>query len=261
MSELTGHVKQLEKVVEALKKVDKAPSSEGDVLNLLTAALSALDGLEVSLARQAVVDRQALAREAVEQQVATRRQDLEHAARAAGLTYRRLSKSDKVAAFGVDYSNRKVKLTVGSEELMSFEETSGSKVLERIVAERDRLNAGLLPREQFFRVLKSAFAMARADGKVSDGKAKIRDLFPYIAVARQLTSDAFRKRPSAKAYVDYSMAMLAYELSRFGEHEQGWACGGERISNQGPAMATQHEAVMLPDTAGNPVQVLWVWIA
>ena len=94
MSELTGHVKQLEKVVEALKKVDKATSSEGDVLNLLTAALSALDGLDVPLARQAVVDLQALAREAVEQQVATRRQDLEHAARAAGLTYRKRGQAD-----------------------------------------------------------------------------------------------------------------------------------------------------------------------
>ena len=261
MSELTGHVKQLEKVVAALKKADKAPSSDGDTLNLLTGALSALDGLDVPLARRAVVDRQAHVRDSLEQQVAVRRQDLERGARAAGLPYRRLSKSDKVAAFGVDYSNRKVKLTVGSEELLSFEETSGSKVLERIVAEQGRLNAAMLPREQFFRVLKAAFALARADGKVSDGKAKIRELFPYIAVARQLTSDAFRKKPSAKSYVDYSMAMLAYELSRFGEHEQGWACGGERISNQGPAMATQHEAVVLPDTGGNPVQVLWVWIA
>ena len=261
MSELTDHLKQLEKVVEALRKADKASSSDGDTLNLLTGALSALDGLDISLARQAVVGQQALAREAQEQQVAARRQDLEHGARAAGLPYRRLSKSDKVAAFGVDYSNRKVKLTVGSEELTSFEEASGSKVLERIVAELQRLNAALLPREQFFRVLKAAISMVRADGKTSDGKVKIREFFPYIAVARQLSSDTFRKKPSAKSYVDYSMAMFAYELSRFGEHEQGWTCGDERIFNQGPAMSTQHEAVMLPDTTGNPVQVLWVWIA
>lgn len=261
MSELTGFVKQLEKVVDALKKADKAPPSEGDTLHLLSSALSALDGLDILVARQSVLDRQALVREALEQQVAARRQDLEHAARAAGLPFRRLSASDKVGAFGVEYSNRKVKLTVGSEELISFEETSGSKVLERVVAERDRLNAALLPREKFFKVLKAAFAMARTDGKISDGKAKIRELFPYIAVARQLTSDAFRKKPSAKAYVDYSLAMLAFELSKFGEHDQGWACGGERISNQGPAMSTQHEAVVLPDATGNPVQVLWVWIA
>jgi hypothetical protein len=103
--------------------------------------------------------------------------------------------------------------------------------------------------------------MARADGKMSDNKVKIRDLFSFIAVARQLTSEAFRKRPSAKSYVDYTIAMLAYELNRFGEHEQGWACGSERIFNQGPAMSNQSEAVMLPDTTGNPVQVFWVWIA
>lgn len=261
MSELTGHLKQLEKLVDALKKADKAPASQTETLQLLSGALSDIDGLDLARTRQLILDRQAVVREALEQQVAARRQELEHAAREAGLPYRRLSASDRVGPFGVDYSSRKVKLNVGSEELIAFEETSGQKVLERIVAEQDRLNAALLPREKFFKVLKTAFAMARADGKIADGKAKIKELFPYIAVARQLTSDAFRKKPSAKSYVDYSLAMLAYELSKFGESEQGWACGGERLSNQGPAMSTQHEAVVLPDATGNPVQVLWVWIA
>lgn len=261
MSELTGHVKSFEKAVDALKKADKAPATDGDALNLLSSALSALDGLDLAHARQAILDRQTVVREALEQQLATRRQDLEHAAREAGLTFRRLSASDRVGPFGVDYSSRKVKLSVGSEELTAFEEISGSKVLERIVAEQDRLTAALLPRDKFFKVLKTAIAMARADGKVAEGKTKIKELFPYIAVARQLTSDAFRKKPSAKSYVDYSLAMLAYELSKFGEGEEGWACGDERLSNQGPSMSTQHEAVVLPDATGNPVQVLWVWIS
>jgi hypothetical protein len=261
MSELTGHVKQLEKLVDALKKADKVSASESDTLGLLASALSSLDGFDVSRARQAILERQTLVREALEQQISARRQELEQAARAAGLPFRRLSASDRVGSFSVDYSSRKVKLSVGSEELVTFDETSGSKVLERIVAEQDRLNALLIPRERFFKVLKTAFAMARADGKVSDGKAKIKELFPYIAVARQLTSDAFRKKPSAKSYLDYSLAMLAYELSKFGDSEQGWACGSERLSNQGPAMSTQQEAVVLPDATGNPVQVLWVWIA
>lgn len=261
MSELTGYVKQIEKLADALKKAEKATASESEAVSLLAGALSALDGLDVTRARQAIVERQTLVRESLEQQVAARRQELEHAARAAGLPFRRLSASDRVGSFSVDYSSRKVKLSIGSEELVTLDETSGSKVLERIVAEQDRLNASLIPRERFFKVLKTAFAMARADGKVSDGKVKIKELFPYIAVARQLTSDAFRKKPSAKSYLDYSLAMLAYELSKFGDSDQGWACGSERLSNQGPAMSTQHEAVVLPDATGNPVQVLWVWIA
>lgn len=261
MSELTGHIKQFEKLVETLKKVDRAAAGDGDAFTLIDGALSALGALDLQPAKQVVLDRQSSFRQAVEQQLSNRRQDLENSAREAGLTYRRSSKSDRVSVFGVDYSNRKVKLTIGSEELTSFEEINGSKVVQRITAELARLNDSLLSRDQFFKVMKASFALARSDGKVSDGKAKIRELFPYIAVSRQLTSDAFRRKPSAKSYVDYSLAMFAYELSRFGEHEQGWAYGGERIFNQGPAMSTQHEAVVLPDAIGNPVQVLWVWIA
>ena len=261
MSELTDHIKRLEKLVDALKRVDKAAPDEGETLSLIDGALSALGSLEVQLINQSVLNLQAVVGNAVEKLLAERRQDLEHSARAASLPYRRLSKSDRVALFEVNYSNKKVKLTLGSEELTSFEEISGSKILQRINVELERLDASLLPRAQFFRVLKTSINLARSHGKVSEGKVKIRDLFPYIAAARQVTSDAFCKRPSAKSYVEYSLAMLAFELSRFGEHDQGWACDGERICNQGPAMSTQHEALMLPDTLGNPVQVLWVWIA
>lgn len=261
MSQLIGHIKQFQKLVNAFKKADKAQGSEDDELKLLAGALNALDALDVAQARQGVVDRQILLNEVIKNQLAARRQELENAARASGVSFRRLSTSDRVGPFGVEYSNRKVRLSIGSEELIAFDEISGSKVFQRIVAEQNRLNSALLPREKFFEVMKKAFAMARIDGKVSDGKTKIRDLFPYIAAARQLTSDAFRKKPSAKSYIDYSLAMLAYELSKFGEHEQGWAYGAERLSNQGPSMSTQQEAVVLPDSIGNPVQVLWVWIA
>jgi len=261
MSDLSAHIKQLEKMVDALKKADKAPLSEGDALSMLATALSSFDRFEVSQVRQAILARQTSVQEALEREVASRRHDLEQAARVAGLSVRRFSDYDKIDAFGVHYKGRKVKLKIGNEELIDFEETSGSKLFQRIVAERDQLNRMLLPREKFFGVMKTALAMARAEGKVVDGKVKIRELFPYIASARQLASESFRKRPSAKSFVDYTLAMIAFELSKFGDNEQGWACSGERLYNQGPSMANQHEAVVLPDASGNPVQVLWVWIA
>ena len=174
MSELTGHLKQLEKLVDALKKADKAPASQTETLQLLSGALSDIDGLDLARTRQLILDRQAVVREALEQQVAARRQELEHAAREAGLPYRRLSASDRVGPFGVDYSSRKVKLNVGSEELVAFEETSGPKVLERIVAEQDRLNAALLPREKFFKVRISAIVDARFSLIVDGQTASIR---------------------------------------------------------------------------------------
>jgi len=261
MPELQVHIKQFEKVGNALKAADKSQSADGETLHLLEAALNALRGVEVERVRQTVLGLQDSIRAAIDEQLASRRQEVENGARLAGLPYRRLVSADKVGVFLVEYPGREVRLSVGSEKLVSFEEPSGAKVIQRIVVETARLNAALLPREQFFGVFKAALAVARFDGKVSEGKVKIKDLFPYIAAARQLTSAEFRKKPSSKSYVDYTLAMLGYELSRFGDHDEGWACGGERIFNQGPSMSTQQEAVMLPDTTGNPVQVLWVSVA
>ncbi len=261
MAELKDHVKQFEKAVEALRKADKASGSEAERLALIEAARAALGTVDLSATQQFLSDAEGEMRRRVQEQLSQRRQGLDTKARELGLVHRRLSDVDKVGAFTLKYSNRKVRIFVGDEELTSFEEVDGTKVVERVVEETVRLDAMLLPRDRFFRVLKTAIAAAKVNGKVSEGRIKVRDLFPYVAATRQLASDSFRKKPSAKSFIDYSLAMLAYELHRFGASDQGWTCGTERLANQGPAMATQHEALVLPDASGNPVQVLWLWVA
>lgn len=263
MSEFKSDLKLLEQAVAALRKADKASTADDERLGLVRSAKSALEEIDLNAAKGRLKSLEDELRGRVEARLASRRQDLEAKAREVGLQYRRLSSKDKVGVFELAYANYKVQLFVGSERLMTIEEVDGTRIAERVVDEQRRLDEMLLPRDRFFRVLKSAMAMARVDGKAAaDGKVKVRELFPYVAAARQLASDSFRKRPSAKAYVDYSVAMLAYELHKFGAHkEQGWTCDGERLSNQGPAMSTQQEAISLPDSAGNPVQVLWLWIA
>ena len=99
-------------------------------------------------------------------------------------------------------------------------------------------------------------------GKVQSGKTKVHDLFTYLVLTRQLVqSDVFRKKPIQKNFTEYSKAMMAFEFFKFGDHQDGWTFGSERLCNQGPNMATQSEALVLPDTGGSTTQILWLWVA
>jgi hypothetical protein len=261
MAELKDCIKQIDKLSRALKAADKldgAGIAEFDALEKALAACKTFDRSSIESLLSRKLDE---LRRSVDASLESRRQALEHAAVGGELAFRRLGSYDRVGPFKIEYSKRTVTISIGSEALTSVEEIDGQKLFEKIASEAALLNALVLPRESFFRVVKVAFAAAKADGRLSDGKAKVRELFPYIVVARQLASDSFKKKPNAKQFADYSLAEFAFELHKFGEHAQGWICAGERLCNQGPNMATQREAVVLPDAGGNTVQLLWLWTA
>ena len=154
MSELKDHVKLFEKAAEALKKVVKPLPEASEELPLIEAALATLQRVDRAGAVHDLRAREIVVRAEFDAKFAARRQDLETKARQAGLSYRRSARSDKIDNLEVEYSNRKVKILVGSEELTTFEEIDGAKVIERIQTELDRLKGMLLPREIFFGVLK-----------------------------------------------------------------------------------------------------------
>ncbi|MEI6761309.1 MAG: hypothetical protein WCO22_12780 [Betaproteobacteria bacterium] len=254
--------KSIDKVRTALKALDQNKRSLADEFSLLTDAIEVLNTLDTKSVIDQLQQRLSNVKLLFEQQLANRRQTLEIAARDARLTHRRLSSVDKVGLFEVGYSNAKVTVKIGSENLTTFEEVDGKKLVERLTLEQKNLEESALPRDRFFKALKLAIALAGSDGKVQSGKTKVHDLFTYLVLTRQLVqSDVFRKKPIQKNFTEYSKAMMAFEFFKFGDHQDGWTFGSERLCNQGPNMATQSEALVLPDTGGSTTQILWLWVA
>ena len=254
--------KLIDKVRSALKALEQSKGQVADELNLLADVIDAIKAIDTTLAVD-LFRRELLEAEAIfDNQLAERRQTLEAAARDAHFTHRRLTSVDKVGLFEVSYSKVKVTVKIGSETLTTLEEVDGKKLVERLKLEQKNLEENTLPRDRFFKALKLAIALAGSDGKVQSGKVKVHDLFAYLVLTRQLVqSDAFRKKPIQKNFTDYSKAMMAFEFFKFGEHQDGWTFGSERLCNQGPNMATQSEALQLPDTGGSTTQILWLWVA
>jgi len=260
--EIKAVSKQFEKARLTLKALEQNKEGLDVELKLLSDAHDALKSIDINSSLRFLAESLSIGKIQLENLLAQRRQALENSAREANIAYRRLSTTDKVGLFELTYSKSKVIVKVGSEILCTLEEVDGKKLLDRLVLEKNELEKNRLTRENFFKAMKLAIALAYADGKVQNGKVKVHDLFTYLVLTRQLVqSDVFRKKPTQKSFSDYSKAMLIFELFKFGEHEDGWILGSERLSNQGPNMATQSEALMLPDTGGSIVQILWLWVA
>lgn len=252
------HTKSLQKLLEALREADRASGEPQALKAAIEGAQKAAAGVNLA----AVISELGEARRSLDQEIERlvfeRRTGLSEAAREAAWPYTRLGDQDRVGEFYVQYAKAKVKVLIGSEELTTTTEPDGRKLFMLLQQELRNAEASTLPRAAFFNALRMALAMAKADGKSNNGKVKIRELFPYLAGARQLANENFRKKPLAKNFADYSMALLALELHRFGESPEGWQFGEQRLVNQPPNMATQSEAMLLPGASGS--QVLWLGI-
>lgn len=193
-----------------------------------------------------------------------RRETLHRSAKEGGWPTRRLKDSDLVGCFEVRYKMERVTVRIGSEALESFSETDGTKLFSHLEAVRARLDNFPFERAAFFRMLKDAWSLAKAQGQHRDGKVNIRKLYPLVVLSRQSQDERFLKRPESKSFTDYPMAQFVYDLARFGQG--GWVTDdGERLSNQTPNMATVAKGVtiVLPSLGGHEgsrTQLNAVWI-
>ena len=192
----------------------------------------------------------------------TRREDLLRSAKKHGWAAKRLTNSDVVGCFRIEYKAARATVHLGSERLGAFEEADGVRLFARIEEARIGLDGFPFEREGFFRSLKEAMALAKAQGQARDGKVPIRRLYPLVVLVRQSQDERFVKRPEQKSFSNYPMAQFVYDLARFGK--DGWIMHGERLSTQTPNMASIQKGatVRLPplDGRGNSQQLGMVWI-
>lgn len=149
--------------------------------------------------------------------LANRREDLLRTARDAQWSVRRVGAYDFVGCFQVNYSNDRVTLRIGSEELTSFDEVDGNELFTRLRDERGKLDESLFVRSDFFRSIKGAIDLARSQNRDRDGKVPVRLLYPFVVLTRHSLDNVFVKRPLQKFFTEYSMAQFVYDLARFGK--------------------------------------------
>jgi hypothetical protein len=244
--------------LDALREAEKTSADPQANLTAIDAALKAVAIFQANAVTASLEEARGQVEQVVSNLLIERRTALAEAAREAGWIYTRFGDRDRLGEFDLHYSKSKVKIVFGSEELTTTSLIDGRKIFDLVRQERQKMESVMLSRGEFFNILRLALAMAKADGKGSNGKVKVRELFPYLALTRQLAHDTFRKKPLAKNFTEYSIVLLAFELYKFGQGEEGWFIGDHRLVNQPPNMATHHEALILPGPQA--AQILWLGI-
>lgn len=250
--------KKLSSLVKSTKALHKSTTLK-DRLKHLDAIQTHIELLDIQTLKDGIRSDQEDTKRKLSSSMNGRREEISNRAKLANLTYQRLGEIDRVDIFDLHYSGEVVEIKLGNLPHSSLIDADGQRAVDNLLQLRKELQSMCLPRERFFKCIRASIAMATSDGKASGGKVAVRELFPYLALRRQLESDKFLKRPEAKNFKEYSLADFAFELMNFGQNPAlGWECEGQRLSNQGPAMATQDRAIQLPDTRRTQVYMLWI---
>lgn len=262
MKTIQEFAKEIDRFSKTLARLVKRPSANvEDVLVIAEKAVQDCKSVDFGALQSALGLEHASLTRNWNDSLAKRREDLEKAARAAGIPFKRIGSVDQFDLLKLEYKREKVLIYIGSEKFKELAVAEGAKLSDDLRAELQKLRRQDFSRESFIHTLKLALAWAREAGKAREGRAKVRDLFPFFVVALQISSSDFVRRPSKNSFRDYSMADFAFELARFGE--DGWECGNQRIGSQGPNMASHKEALMLPrkpGSSGAVDQVLSLWV-
>ena len=153
------------------------------------------------------------------------------------MPHKRFGDYDRVGPLKISYRGKKVKLEIGSELLIEFDESDGSKTFERAKLALDALEAEPFDREKFFRTIKDAVRLARDHGHMDrDGWFPIRTIYTHVVLLRHLHLEDFMKKPETNKLRKYSRAQFVYDLARFGS--KGWSVNDETLRARTPNMAT-----------------------
>lgn len=260
--------KALDKACKALKSVVSVKQPETslkDAIALYNKAIAAFQaiGLEdvLHILEQEHADLVRRRDDAFE----NRREKLLRSAKEAGWTTKRLKNYDYVGCFRVNYKQERGTVQLGSEILATFDEVDGARLFAHLQRERENLDRFPFDRSSFFRLVKEAISLAKAQELDRDGKVPIRKLYPLVVLVRQSRDDHFLKAPGSKSFTEYPVAQFIYDLARFGQ--DGWKVdGGWRLSTQTPNMASvdRRATVKLPTLHGDGSrggeQVGMIWI-
>ncbi len=176
----------------------------------------------------------------------SRREALHAAAKKEGIRSRRFGEYDRVGPFEIRYAGPKARISLGSEIAAEISEVDGGRLFREITELHQRMEGEPFDREEFFKLLRRAYEMAKLHFEPREGWVPIRNLYALTVMVRNLKKRDFIAHPDSKHFQSYSSAQFVFDLARFGE--RGWEIGRERLRTQTPAMNTvmQGQTMTLP---------------
>ena len=190
--------KELDKACKALRALVSAKPGETtlkDTLALHNKAMSALQKLNLEGILQDLERQRTELTQRRNDAFERRRQDLSRSAKEAGWTFRGLKNYDYVGCFQVNYKQESATVSLGSEKHVVFDEVDGTRLFSLLQQEKEKLDEFFFDRSSFFRSVKEAISLAKAQGSDHDGKVPIRKLYPLVVLVRQSQDDHFLKTP------------------------------------------------------------------
>lgn len=261
---IAKHTKSVDALAGAVKALGrlKVPAPP-EAVSALKKAIAALEACDIDGLRNELAESLAEAERLVSEELERRREELLSSAKKDGTPFKRFSDYDRIGPFKVSYKGSKVRLEVGSETVAEVVENDGERLFATIKEQMTKLERKDFSRQEFFEWIKDGIKIAKGRGLGDEGKLPIKQLYPYVVLARQSGSEAFLRKPSAKTFLEYPPHQFVYDLARFGS--DGWGVQDQFLRTQTPNMATisQGKTMMLPalestEGAGQQVAVLWI---
>lgn len=246
--EIEKEIKSLSRLVSAIKKLLSAKNvADYERANHLQSVKDLIESLRIQELTAYLEQELEQIQSKIEKSLKERREALLLASRNSGIHCKRYGDFDRVDVFKVIYRGRKIRLELGSEFLIEFQESDGLKVLERIQQEKEKLENSDFSRERFFALLQYSASLAQKENKVLDGWVPINLIYFYVAILRHLDDESFLKNTAPKEFMPYSKAQFVFDLARFGRKE--WTCGPYLLRTQTPNMATisAKKSITLPN--------------
>lgn len=244
----------LDKLIPSLDKLAKKAKAAGKAVEKRAATAEKTLEAAVQAAKDAGFEGAALVfakeaeelRNAKKTQLAQRREILLARAKDAGVAVKQYEKTDRVDVFELSYPGISVEVTLGGAKVDTIKESDGERVWLAFSKLRENLKQHVFDRKAFFATVKAAWQSVRrltADG----GEYQlVKDVHRELVLERARRSAKFAKIPEPKNIEPYSLAQFIYDLARFGDGQEGWVCGAERLKSQTPAMRESKDSVHVP---------------
>jgi hypothetical protein len=174
-----------------------------------------------------------------------RREKLHQAASAAQCPAAMGTHFDRIDIFQVEYEGVTAVVRLGGVVLERVKEGDGEKLFSRLQQLRTTLDQTPFDRDQFFKMLKGAYAICRRAVAGGDEFVPVRDLHREMVLERARNSERFRKSAEPKNIDPYALPQFVFDLARL--LRGGVSVGGERIVTQTPSMRESRETVHIPN--------------